>query len=333
MPSKRFFPFAADKTFKALMRNIPIARDILRHSLSPLSLRSIELSGLELLPTEYHAAFSLKQYTADMVFRAPLRVLPGAPPEFVYIIVEHQSSPGGLTPMHIREVASAIIRRHFGHKKPTYPLPAVISLIISSDAVPYSGRTQYFECFSEIGRLLVLEQLFGHYGVLDLQKLSLEEIQAYEQGRPLVYGFKQVHHESFEPLLCHIVAMILELHAQGQFSEGSAKQVLERMINYLQAKGKEVPEQARLEQVFQQITDTLPPILEEVMRNAISIWIEKGIKEGMEKGREEGREEVIAKTLRAIDLLKASHSITVVMEETGLNLQVIESLHQKLQGP
>ncbi len=333
MKPKSFFPFAADKTFKALMRDIQIARDILRRNLSPLSLCSIDLSGLELLPTEYHSAFSLNQYTADIVFKAPLRVPPGAPNEFIYIIVEHQSSPGALTPMHIREVASAIIRRHFGHRKPTYPLPAVISLIVSSNAVPYNGRTQYFDCFSETGRPLVMEQWFGYHGLLDIQGLSLEDIQAYQQGRPLVYAFKQVHHETFQVLLSHIVAMILELQTQKQLSEESAKEILERMVNYLQAKGKAVPEQARLEQFFQEITDILPPILEEVMRNAISIWVEKGRKEGRETGREEGREEAIAKTLRAIELLKASHSVTMVMQETGLDPKVIESLHAKLQGP
>ncbi|WP_025119786.1 MULTISPECIES: Rpn family recombination-promoting nuclease/putative transposase [unclassified Serratia (in: enterobacteria)] len=285
-----------DAVFKKFLTHLDTARDFLELHLPSVLLQACDLSTLKLEPGSFIES-DLRACYSDVLYS--LQTVKGD--GYVYVLIEHQSSPDKHMAFRLIRYAIAAMQRHldFGHDQ----LPLVIpTLFYHGKVTPYPYSMSWLEEFSEPD---LARQLYaGHFPLVDVTVIPDDDIMRHRRMAILELLQKHVRQRDLFELREQLVTLLLAGYT-------TKEQLLSLMSYMLQAGSTTEP--GRL---IRELASRAPGHEEELM--TIAEYLEQ-------KGREEGRLEEALKIARS--MLANGFERTMVMKLTGLSAKEVDQLH------
>jgi predicted transposase/invertase (TIGR01784 family) len=150
------------------LSNIQIARDILTSHIQPAIAKRINWDTLQITNKSF-VNEELTQFHSDIVYRCELN----SKEAYIYLLLEHQSTPDKLLPFRMLTYNVALMEQHLsqGHKQ----LPMIINLCLYAGIQsPYPYPTDIYDCFEDAN--LAREEMSKPFNLIDLTVLSDQEL-------------------------------------------------------------------------------------------------------------------------------------------------------------
>ena len=157
-----------DRFFRSIMTHPHASREFFDLYLPDPVKKCIDLSSLK-LQSESFIDDKLNLQIADVLHTVNFNGKPG----YIYLLIEHASSPHKLLPFRLLKYMIAIMEKHLKVEK-TETLPVVYPLILYSGKLIYPYSTDLFELF-DAQQELAREFLLSAYKIVDLKRLDDEE--------------------------------------------------------------------------------------------------------------------------------------------------------------
>ncbi|MEX2953874.1 Rpn family recombination-promoting nuclease/putative transposase [Serratia fonticola] len=296
-----------DAIFKQFLTHPDTARDFLELHVPPALLQYCDLNTLKLEPGSFIES-DLRAHYSDVLYS--LRTERGD--GYVYVLIEHQSSPDKHMAFRLIRYAIAAMQRHLeaGYDQ----LPLVIPMLFYHGHVtPYPYSMSWLEEFSEPE---LARQLYaGHFPLVDVTVIPDDEIMQHRRMAILELLQKHVRQRDLVELLEQLVTLLLAGY--------TTKEQLISLVNYMLLVGKATEP----ETLIRELARRAPRHEEELMTIAEYLeqkGFEKGIKQGMEKGMEKGIEQGMEKGRETVleiasSMLAEGFDRAMVMKLTGLS--------------
>ncbi len=196
-----------------------VAREFFEKYL-PLEIKSIiELETLTPQP-ESVIAEDLHMQVVDILFTVQTKDGPG----YIYLLIEHASSPSKMLPLRMSKYVVAIMDRHYQRTKET-SLPIVYPLIFYTGKRPFKYSTNFYTLFKELKKLARI--IYSNpFRLIDLQKISDEELNAMPWFRVIGLTMKHIKSSNFSSKL----KTVIESFRQDERTNGS--EYIDRTLLY-----------------------------------------------------------------------------------------------------
>ena len=296
-----------DRFTRSLLSHPKVIEEFFRKNLPDKIKDAIDFSSVK-LQKESFIDDNLKLQIADLLYSVKFHGQPG----FLYILLEHASTPDPFLPFRMLKYMVAIMDHHLKTTKGS-KLPFVYPLILYTGEKPYQHSMDLFDLFPSEEKELAKETFTSPYHLIDLTQVPDEELKHYLWFGTMALTLKHIHDSDILPFFKGIIEILKELEKQGEES------YIYTIITYMAGVG-ETPHQ---EDFFQAIRK-LESINEEKLMTLAEYLKPEVYKRGLEKGLEKGRHEEkieIAKIL----LLKGI-DIATVADSTGLSKEEIKKL-------
>ena len=314
-----------DELFKTFLGDVAIARDFFSVHLPENIQPYCDLSTLRIQPTEFIDKALHKHY-ADILYSVTIKDKPG----YLYLLVEHESTPDPLTTWEMLRSWVAIIERDIAQQKKENKgkkhkddivLPLVVPLLFyRGQQSPYPYSRSVFDCFTypELAK-----DLWTHpYPLVDLSVIPDDQLRTHKSVALLELIQKHIRTRDMLELVNDII-LFLQHYCRSHHLADS-------LMTYVANKG----ECSDFEQFFQVIAEQNQPYREEIMTIAEQLrqkgrqeGLQKGRQEGLEEGRQEGLDEGRKTVARA--MLRENIPMDSIMRCTGLLEAEIEQLRTK----
>ncbi|WP_010598074.1 Rpn family recombination-promoting nuclease/putative transposase [Rickettsiella massiliensis] len=162
-----------DAIFKKFFSDIEVARTFVKSYLDPDLQQKCNLTSLKIEPGSF-VEEELSQQHSDILYSLKIDGIKG----YVYINVEHQSSPNKLMPFRMLRYKLAIMKQHLdqGHKK----LPTVISILFyHGKKGPYPYSLSLIECFEDPD--FARQHFLNDAILVDLSQISDETFEKHHK--------------------------------------------------------------------------------------------------------------------------------------------------------
>lgn len=212
---------AHDAVFKTFMCHPDTARDFLEFHL-PASLRQLcDLGSLKLESGSFIEE-NLRAYYSDILWS--LKTAEGE--GFIYVVIEHQSSPDAHMAFRLMRYAMGAMQRHLdaGHKK----LPLVIPMLFYHGAVtPYPFSLCWLDEFSDPA---TARQLYtAAFPLVDITVVADDEIMQHRRIALLELMQKHIRKRDLMGLMEQLVALLVKGYANDS--------QLKTLFNYMMQTG------------------------------------------------------------------------------------------------
>lgn len=261
----------------------------------------------------------LKQQESDLLFTTELN----NKPSYIYILLEHQSSPDKLLAFRILKYIVAIMEDHLKKFK-NAQLPIVYPMAFYTGWKKYTHSTDLFDLFKE-NKELAMDILWKPFQLIDLNKIPDSKLQ-----QSLLYG---------------VVARILK-HAHEKNAIAFLKSLMQDLrsiadlegINYIYATLSYIIEAYDISRNdFTEIIRTeLPFVSEEKIMTIAEQFRQEGLQRGLQEGKlaglqeglQRGKQEGLHEALKnvTLSLLGQGMSTIQITAITGLSASEIENL-------
>ena len=322
--STTHLPQAHDGFFKHALSNIQVARDLLQAHLDPAMAKRLQWETLQLTNKSYTDE-KLRQLHSDMVYRCQIE----GKQSYLYLLIEHQSTPEPLLPFRFLKYNVALLTEHLAQRKKhdkKLPLPVVVNYCLySGKKTPYPYSLALHDCFAD--PVFAKERMFDRLPLIDLGQRSEEELNSHGTA--------------------DLLQLLLKQSSQGTFLEwikarGDAVRRL-FMRNYdigsihyiLSTERKHAPEkvlEALMKQVPEQRTKIMTAARQLELRGeqrgeqrGIQQGIQQGIRQGMQQGIQQGMQQGILHAAKNM-LFKLHMDLKAVQEATGLSEEELQKL-------
>ncbi|HGM5492427.1 TPA: Rpn family recombination-promoting nuclease/putative transposase [Serratia fonticola] len=300
---KKTTPTLHDAVFKKFLTHPDTARDFLGSHLPSAMLQYCDLNTLKLESGSFIES-DLRAYYSDVLYSLKA----GKGEGYVYILIEHQSSPDKHMAFRLLRYAIAAMHRHLetGHDQ----LPLVIPMLFYHGQVtPYPYSMSWLEEFGEpeLAKLLYA----GHFPLVDVTVIPDDDIMQHRRMAILELLQKHVRLRDLAELKEQLVTLLLAGY--------TTKEQLISLMNYM----LQVGSTTEPERLIRELASRAPRHEEELMtiaeyleQKGLQKGIEIGIEQGIEQGLKQGQETVrkIASSMLADGFDRAK-----VMELTGLS--------------
>ncbi|CAM4048940.1 Rpn family recombination-promoting nuclease/putative transposase [Serratia silvae] len=302
---KKTTPTLHDAVFKQFLTHPDTARDFLAVHLPSALLQHCDLNTLKLESGSFIES-DLRAYYSDVLYS--LRTVRGD--GYVYVLIEHQSSPDKHMAFRLVRYAIAAMHRHLetGHDQ----LPLVIPMLFYHGQVtPYPYSLSWLEEFSEPD---LARQLYsGDFPLVDVTVIPDDDIMQHRRMAILELLQKHVRQRDLAELQEPLVTLLLAGY--------TTKDQLISLMNYM----LQVGSTTEPERLIRELASRAPRHEEELMtiaeyleQKGIEKGIEIGIEKGIEIGIEQGREAVLK---IASSMLADGFDRATVMKLTGLSAE------------
>ncbi len=212
---------AHDAVFKTFMCHPDTARDFLEFHL-PASLRQLcDLGSLKLESGSFIEE-NLRAYYSDVLWS--LKTTEGE--GFIYVVIEHQSSPDAHMAFRLMRYAMGAMQRHLdaGHKK----LPLVIPMLFYHGVVtPYPFSLCWLDEFSDP---VTARQLYtAAFPLVDITVVADDEIMQHRRIALLELMQKHIRKRDLMGLMEQLVALLVKGYANDS--------QLKTLFNYMMQTG------------------------------------------------------------------------------------------------
>ena len=172
MPKNHLSPH--DRYIRSILSHPNVAQEFFSNHLPRKILDCIDLSSLE-LQKESFIDDKLNLQIADLLYKVTFDDQSG----YLYLLMEHASTPDKLLPFRMLKYTTAIMDHHLkqtGGKK----LPVVYPLILYTGSKPYRYSTNIFDLF-ESDKKYAKEIYTRPYDLIDLSQVPDETLRSYRR--------------------------------------------------------------------------------------------------------------------------------------------------------
>ena len=292
-----------DAVFKQFLRHADTARDFLDIHLPPALRKMCDLDTFTLASGSFIEE-NLRAYYSDVLWALKTAAGEG----YIYVVIEHQSSPDAFMAFRLMRYAIAAMQRHLDNGHKTLPLVIPI-LFYHGVATPYPWSLSWLDMFADPA---LAKQLYtGSFPLVDITVVSDDEIVQHRRVALLELMQKHIRQRDLLGIVEHLTAILLNGYANDR--------QLKTLFNYLIHSGKAL----RLGKFIREVAQRVPQHKEKLMTIAErlrEVGRRQGKREGLEKGRLEGVEEgQRAEALRiAQTMLAEGMALETVLRITGL---------------
>ncbi|MDM4207261.1 Rpn family recombination-promoting nuclease/putative transposase [Klebsiella spallanzanii] len=314
-----------DAVFKHILSHRATASDFLlihlpEHLRMLCDLRTLQLESGSFIEEDLRASHS------DILYSLKTQTGEG----YIYVLIEHQSSPDRHMAFRLMRYAIAAIQRHLdkGHRQ----LPLVIPLLF------YHGRTSpcphSMRWLDDFSQPEVAERLYSHnFPLIDVTEIPDDQLIQHRRVAMLELLQKHIRQRD----MMEISEQLVRILSLGYTNRRQFK----TLLNYMLQAGNAADPVAFLRKLAQKVLlkphkETLMNIaqfLEERgrkegvlqgMKAGMEKGLQKGRKEGRNEGRGEGQQEATERIARA--MLEDGQEPSQVAKLTGLSLQQLDKL-------
>jgi recombination-promoting nuclease RpnB len=292
---------AHDQFFRTAMSDKRVARDFLMAWLPNALCQSIDFNQLEIQPRS-HINDVRKESAVDVLFKTTVE----GHEAYIYLLLEHQSTPDPLMPFRMLKYTCNIIDHHLqthGGKK----IPLIYPLVI------YHGKRKY-PFSTDLSDLIdappsLIERYFlKPFQLIDLGQIDDETLKNHAWAGVMEFALKHIFSRDILPWLKDIAGTLHQLDNAG------GRDFIAIVLQYLLERGELSDKEA-----FFKLIDT--QISHEVGEKIMSL---------AEQLKEEGRiEGELNKELEiAMRMLEEGSDPAFVAKVTGLSLDKIKKLQK-----
>ncbi len=293
---------AHDAFVRTVMSDPRIAREFFTIYL-PNDIRElIDFNNLILQPRSYIDDVR-KESTVDMLYKTMI----AGQEAYLYLIVEHQSSPDELMPFRMLKYICNIMDQYLKTTQ-TKKLPLVYPMVIYHAERPYPYSADIRDNI-DAPRELIDRYFLKPFQLIDLGRIDDEELKRHAWVGVMEFVLKHIYARDVLPYLQDIAELLRRIAQSG------GRDYVSIVLQYALERGELKNKQAFFELINTQISSEVG---EKVMTLA-----EQLIDEGMTKGRQEGKLEVAER------LLSEGIELTFVAKMTGLPLERLKSLQEE----
>lgn len=301
-------PTAHDAAFKGFMTQVDSAKDFFDIHL-PEHIKSLcDFSTLTLTNSSFIDK-QLRSRLSDVLYSVQTSEGEG----YIYLLVEHQSTPDKLMAWRLMHYAFLAMNQHFqqGHK--TLPLVVPV-LFYHGGRSPYPYSQLWTDCFPlpDIANELYTQV----FPLVDVTVIDDNDLVNHRKVAVMELAMK---HKDLRDEFDRVIPLLAQALNQQYNSDNDIITILNYLFIALDS--------PNFEHIVQQLSEQADKH-QEVIVNIAQRLQDKGEKIGWEKGREEGREEGMreAKIMMARNLLKNGISLELIIESTGLSREELVSL-------
>ena len=232
----------------------------------------------------------LRQKIADILYSVEI----GNKQGYIYLLIEHQSSPEKQMAVRLLKYQIAIMEHHLKKNK---ELPIVYPLVLYSGEKPYNKSTNLFDLFGK-QKELAQKTMFTPYQLIDLSKLTDKELKPYLWFGVLAQIMKHIRDEDLVITFKGIMEKLKIIVKNGDLD------YIYSIVTYLFEASEIENEQA--------IIETIKEL--EIKEENIVTLAQRIEQRGLEKGIEQGKETIALELLRENIPLKKVMKITKISE-------------------
>jgi predicted transposase/invertase (TIGR01784 family) len=309
-----------DRFFRAMMNEPKVIREFFEQNL-PSNIKSV-LDFATIQPQkESFIDDKLKLQITDLLYSAKFSGKIG----YLYLLVEHQSTPDKLMAFRMLKYMVAIMEHHVKQTN-SEKLPLVYPIIFYTGNRNYNHSTDLFDLFGDKKeKELAREILWQPYRLIDLSKTSDEKLKEFLRYGVIARTMKHIYEKDFLPILKDIIKDLQNIEIQGEMN------YIYTVLSYIIEAG-ELNKQEFIETVktgLTQVNEVNVMTLAEQFR-------QEGRQEVYEKAKamfaaqfkQEGRQEGKLEALKTIAIKLFSQGMTIpqVANITGLSVWDVEQL-------
>ncbi|WET93213.1 Rpn family recombination-promoting nuclease/putative transposase, partial [Klebsiella quasipneumoniae] len=253
-----------DAVFKQFLTQADIARDFLAIHLPPALRQRCDLDTLQLESASFIEE-SLRAWYSDVLWS--LKTASGE--GYIYVVIEHQSSPDAQMAFRLMRYAIAAMQRHLdsGHTR----LPLVVPMLFYHGATtPYPWSLNWLDCFADPP--LARELYASPFPLVDITVIPDDEIVRHRRVALLELIQKHIRQRD----LMGIVEQLTTILLSGDANDRQIK----TLFNYLLQTGNA----RRFGRFIHKVAQRVPQHRERLMTIAERIQ-----EVGRRKGKREGR--------------------------------------------
>jgi recombination-promoting nuclease RpnB len=292
-----------DQFFRESMKDKRVAKEFLATHLPPELCALMDMDQLVLQPRSQSNAVR-RESIVDLLFKTAI----AGKEAYIYLLLEHQSSPDPLMAFRILEYTVNAIRDHIKQHR-TNKIPLIIPLVI------YHGQPYQFK--RDVRDLVdapkeIVEQYFlKPFQLVDLNEIQDEELKQHQWSGVMEFTLKHIFKRDMLPYLYDIAPLLKKLTQQD------GKEFVGLVLQYIIGGAEISDDEALIDLINTEISDELG----EKFMTAIEKWIQQG----MEKGKLEGKLELVEK------MLLNGVEPAFISKNTGITLNQVKEIQDKLK--
>jgi predicted transposase/invertase (TIGR01784 family) len=206
-----------DKFFKRSMHILNLAKSFFKDHLSDSVLAVINLESLTLMNTE-HVDDRYNTWMSDLLYRVNSA---RSKHEFMYILVEHQSTQDENIPLRIMQYQLNTMLQH-AQQPPRFGIPFVYPVIFYNGKTAYTKELNIFKMFGAFNDIAA-NYFLGPVQLIDLASVKDDDIKINKRHGPMEFLMK---HQKEKDILPYIQRIIPQLKQLGSVEPGKYLQFL-----------------------------------------------------------------------------------------------------------
>ena len=267
-----------DKFFRSIMTDPKVIREFFEINLPTNICNAIDLDHIVPQPDSF-IDDHLRLQTADILFSAEF----GKKRGYLYLLVEHQSSPDKLMAFRILKYMIAIMEKHVAKTKSS-KLPIVYPMVIYNGWKNYNHSTDIFDLFED-DKKLAQDILWQPFKLIDLSTIPDDKLKSSLRYGVAGYVMKHIFEQDILPVLKEAVKHLRPIEKSGEYS------YIYKVLSYI-VEASEI----KTQDFINTVKTGLITINEEKIMTLAEQWREEGRQEVMtlaEQWKEEGRQETM----------------------------------------
>lgn len=324
-----------DSVFKTFLSRVETARDFIDIHLPP-DLRT--LCNLDTLRLESGSFVEddLHPYYSDILYSLKTTSGDG----YIYVLIEHQSSPDKHMAFRLMRYAVAAMQRHLEAGHSTLPLVIPV-LFYQGRRSPWPWSLNWLDDFQQPQ---LARQLYSSpFPLVDITMIPDEEIMQHRSMAALTLIQKHIRQRDIALLLDRLASLLREKHMSGQQIAVLIKYMIQAgethdVKTLLYELARRVPQQGdKLMTIAEQLkmmgrTEGLLQGIQEGIQEGIREGLQQGIQEGLQKGIREGLQQGILEGQRAArqeiarQMLQKGFDKDAITDMTGLTQDELQHL-------
>ncbi len=304
-----------DRTFKAVIADIRVAREFFEQHLPESVLALVDLATLKLSPNTY-VDKNLSAFSSDVLFEVNTKKEEKA---FLYLLVEHQSSVDNLMPFRLLNYKTKIWNEFLKHSH-AKTLPLIFSLVFYHGREPYNGSRRLSDLIQG-PRDIVESSLFGPFELIDTHDISDESLRERRWLGIVEFFFKNVYARDIEPMVQPLIAMLKKIE-----HEDGADNLIYALLKYWLTAAESPKGPDAFIDAIQEAIST--PIRSKFMAMSEQ-WIQQGVQQGVQQGEAHMLTSLLQAQFKMLPeeyLEKINHADAETLNRWGINFINAQSL-------
>jgi predicted transposase/invertase (TIGR01784 family) len=293
-----------DQFFRMAFKDKRVAHHFLKTWLPSALRQEIDFEQLQLQPRHYTNAVR-KESVIDVLFRTQIR----GRDAYLYVLLEHQSTPDVLMPFRLFQYMCTVMDNHLNVHK-TKKIPLVYPIVVYHGKRPYP-HSMNLRDLVDAPEDLVSQYFLKPFQLIDLGQIDDETLKQHAWSGVMEFVLKHIYERDIVPYIQQIAPILHELSAHD------GEEYTQVVLQYVIGSG-EVPDKNAFfklidSEVSQKIGDKIMTLAEQLKE------------EGKMEGKLEGK-------LEAVKLmLKEGTNLLFIQKVTGLPLELIQNLSKSTE--